>query len=70
MWSGEKIASLRKRHRQTQSQFAEYIGVSVDTLQNWEQGRVPAPPIAGKLFDRIEADSNQAREPVEALSAS
>ncbi len=34
-----KIRSIRKELHQSQSQFAFMIGVSVDTLQNWEQGR-------------------------------
>ncbi len=33
------IKSLRKKLHLSQSQFALLIGVSVNTLQNWEQGR-------------------------------
>ena len=33
------IISLRKKLRLSQNQFALLIGVSVKTLQNWEQGR-------------------------------
>ena len=33
-------ARIRKRIRMSQSQFAAYIGVSVRTIQEWEQGRV------------------------------
>ena len=35
----EDIRSIRKRLKKTQSEFAMMIGVSVATLQNWEQGR-------------------------------
>ena len=33
------IKRIRKRLKQSQSEFALMIGVSIDTLQNWEQGR-------------------------------
>ena len=33
------IKSLRKKLHLSQSQFALLIGVSINTLQNWEQGR-------------------------------
>ncbi len=33
------IRSIRKELHASQRQFAHLIGVSTDTLQNWEQGR-------------------------------
>ncbi len=33
------VKGLRKNTGLTQSEFAKLIGVSVKTLQNWEQGR-------------------------------
>jgi putative transcriptional regulator len=33
------IKKVRRRLRKSQSEFARMIGVSVATLQNWEQGR-------------------------------
>jgi putative transcriptional regulator len=33
------IKSIRQRLKKSQSEFAMMIGVSVSTLQNWEQGR-------------------------------
>ena len=33
------VTRIRKRLHISQAQFAHIIGVSVDTLQNWEQGR-------------------------------
>lgn len=33
------VKSIRLRLRKSQSEFARMIGVSVSTLQNWEQGR-------------------------------
>jgi len=33
------VKNIRKRLHVSQTKFAYMIGVSVDTLQNWEQGR-------------------------------
>jgi putative transcriptional regulator len=33
------VKKIRQKLHQSQTQFAYMIGVSVDTLQNWEQGR-------------------------------
>lgn len=37
--SPKSIAAVRARLGLNQPQFARAIGISVDTLQNWEQGR-------------------------------
>ncbi|HEV3238169.1 MAG TPA: NadS family protein [Gemmataceae bacterium] len=33
------VKAIRQRLRKSQTEFARMIGVSVATLQNWEQGR-------------------------------
>lgn len=33
------VKAIRRRLQKSQSEFARMIGVSVSTLQNWEQGR-------------------------------
>jgi putative transcriptional regulator len=33
------VKAVRRRLKKSQSEFARMIGVSVATLQNWEQGR-------------------------------
>lgn len=33
------VAQVRARHGLSQREFAEILGVDMDTLQNWEQGR-------------------------------
>lgn len=33
------VKAIRRRLNQSQAEFARMIGVSVATLQNWEQGR-------------------------------
>jgi putative transcriptional regulator len=35
----EDIREIREKLHKSQSEFAQMIGVSVGTLQNWEQGR-------------------------------
>ena len=34
-----EVKKIRSKLHQSQAEFAHMIGVSVDTLQNWEQGR-------------------------------
>jgi putative transcriptional regulator len=36
---GPDVKHIRARYNLTQSEFAAMLGISVDTLQNWEQGR-------------------------------
>lgn len=44
------VRSIRERTKLSQSEFARLIGVSVKTLQNWEQDRRrPAGPAAALL---------------------
>ena len=38
-WEPGDLAALRKYLGLTQEQFAGRIGISIDTLQNWEQDR-------------------------------
>ncbi len=37
--SGQDVKAVRERLKLSQQQFALLLGVSVNTLQNWEQGR-------------------------------
>jgi putative transcriptional regulator len=37
--SGKDVTALRRFVGLTQEEFARAVGISVDTLQNWEQGR-------------------------------
>ena len=60
------IKSIRLNLGRSQSEFALMIGVSVATLQNWEQGRrVPEGPARALL--KVAAENPQAV--AEALSA-
>jgi putative transcriptional regulator len=60
------IKKIRLRLKKSQSEFALMIGVSVSTLQNWEQGRrQPKGPAQALL--KIAAEKPKAI--IEALSA-
>lgn len=53
------VASIRKRTGLSQARFAELLGVSVRTLQEWEQGR-RAPSGAARTLLRIAAKNPEA----------
>ncbi len=60
------IKAIRERLGKSQSEFALMIGVSISTLQNWEQGRrQPEGPARALL--KVAAENPEAV--VEALSA-
>jgi DNA-binding transcriptional regulator YiaG len=64
----ELIAEVRARHGLSQREFAELLGIDIDTLQNWEQGRNRPDAAALNLvmvFDRSpELIEQAAFEPV------
>jgi putative transcriptional regulator len=45
----EDVKAIRAKLNKSQSEFALMIGVSVSTLQNWEQGRQPDGPARALL---------------------
>jgi len=60
------IKKIRLRLKKSQSEFALMIGVSISTLQNWEQGR-RQPRGPAKALLKIAAEKPRAI--IEALSA-
>lgn len=65
-FSPADIKKIRLRLKKSQAEFALMIGVSVATLQNWEQGRrVPEGP--GRALLKIAAEKPETV--IEALSA-
>ena len=57
------VKALRERTSLTQAEFSEMIGVSIRTLQNWEQGRREPEGPAKALLRVVE------REPEAVLNA-
>lgn len=51
-----RVKKLRERTGLTQSEFARMIGVSVRTLQNWEQGRREPEGPARALLRVVECE--------------
>jgi putative transcriptional regulator len=65
-FSPADIKEIRLRLKKSQAEFALMIGVSLATLQNWEQGRrIPEGPARALL--KIAAEKPEAV--IEALSA-
>jgi putative transcriptional regulator len=60
------VRSIREVAKINQSQFAKLIGVSVRTLQNWEQHRTPPTGPARALSKIVVSDPKSA---IEALHA-
>jgi putative transcriptional regulator len=55
MKTRKKLKSWRNRKGLSQSQAARVLGVSVRTLQNWEQGRnVPSADVLLRLLELME----------------
>lgn len=50
----DSVAVVRMKLKLSQSEFARMLGISVDTLQNWEQGR-RQPSGAARVLLRVAA---------------
>lgn len=55
----DDVKAVRQRFGKSQSEFALLIGVSVSTLQNWEQGR-NAPEGPARALLRVAAKDPEA----------
>jgi putative transcriptional regulator len=58
------VSAIRTKTRLSQSQFAELLGVSVRTLQDWEQGRRSPSGAARKLLLVVEKNPQAVLEAV------
>jgi len=54
--SGKDITALRRFVGMTQEDFARAMGISIDTLQHWEQGRRRPPGEAVALIRIVPPD--------------
>lgn len=67
----EEVRLIREKLHKSQSEFARMIGVSVSTLQNWEQGRrQPEGPARALLLVASKAPNVVAKALAEAARRS
>jgi putative transcriptional regulator len=52
-----RVSAIRERMGLSQREFSKFVGVSVDTLQNWEQGRRQPSGPAAILLTVLERDA-------------
>ena len=62
--SPQSVASIRAKLKLSQAQFARAFGISLDTLQNWQQGRRQPRGPAQALLCVAERQPKAGREPV------
>jgi DNA-binding transcriptional regulator YiaG len=55
-FSAEEVQRVRTNLKASQGVFAKLLGVSIKTVQAWEQGGTPPPPMARRLLDTIQSD--------------
>lgn len=52
-YEAEDVKQLRSAMKCSQKVFSDFIGVSLGTLRNWEQGVRPVSGIAARMFDEM-----------------
>ena len=58
-WTAEEIKALRERYRERQEQFCQRLGVGIDALRYWEQGRGTPNGSAKILLTILEQQLNE-----------
>ncbi len=53
--SGSPISNLRRRLKMTQEEFAHAIGVTVSTVNRWENGHIEPSRLARKAMEGLVA---------------
>lgn len=56
MWDKDKLKSFREQLGKSRQEFADLVGVAVNTLRDWEQGVTPIPLVAQKLLSYLKQD--------------
>lgn len=59
---GRRIKTLRNEHDLTQEEFSEKFGLSLRSLQNWEQEHREPDPAAQLVIQMIEVDADTTAE--------
>jgi putative transcriptional regulator len=55
-YTAQMVRGVRQQLRASQAVFAQFLGVSVSTVQDWEQGNKPPRGSACRLMDEIRTD--------------
>ena len=55
-YTTDEVKSIRQACRMTQHQFSELFGISVKTLESWEQGINTSGSAAARLLDILNYD--------------
>jgi len=60
--TGDQIKRIREATGLSQSKFATWLGVSLSSLQDWEQGRQPPTQRAIRLLQKAEASGKKLKD--------
>ena len=61
LYDAAEVRRLRERLKISQPLLAMYLGVSVQTVRAWEQGKKTPSPMACRFLDEIAADPERVR---------
>jgi putative transcriptional regulator len=60
--TGDQIKRIREATGLSQSKFATWLGVSLASLQDWEEGRSPPTQRAIRLLQKAEASAKKFKD--------
>ena len=60
--TGDQIKRIREATGLSQSKLAIWLGVSLSSLQDWEEGRSPPTKRAIKLLQKAEASAKKFKD--------
>jgi putative transcriptional regulator len=70
LYDGKMVKWIRGRLGVSQAVFALFLGVSVKTVQSWEQGYLTPNKMARRFMDTIQEDTDLYRQRLEQLTMS
>jgi putative transcriptional regulator len=68
-YSAEMVQRSRRTLQASQAIFAQFLGVSVSAVRDWEQGIKPPSGAACRLMDEIQANPKYFRARLTAMSS-